>query len=158
MQMSFDAFDAKRPEAARSANRSLKVNQGVVLAAGIMGFALIGLFPPWVEVTTKRSFTLVFIVPVWHSEEVSRQFAGYDYAFAAKPSRQDDSGLEDQGRTSFTLEVTYHWDIGILLIQYLMLFLLVTGALWKTAAWKNRSLERVGAAKETFTRAGNANK
>jgi len=110
VQLGFNPFQAERKTAYEQSRRFVNSRpQRKVLLLGLVGFAVMALFPPWL----KRDWVTewVFLFPA--SRVVDSEFAGYHFAFATMPGPASFSSWSDAG-----WRTTYNWHFGLLVSQW----------------------------------------
>jgi hypothetical protein len=123
-QLGFDPLDPIRLKAFQGAKQVVNQKQGVVLAVGFLVFILMGLFPPWVEVTRENTTNLIIFRE--GSKVLSQKFIGYGFAFERKASHTVSSRNNPHGLYgSITVKVTHEWDTALLMAQWIALVVVV---------------------------------
>lgn len=115
--LGFNPFDPERERAYKRASSFVNNKRQVaVLLLGVMGLALMGLFPPWKKNIWKTEWAFL----IWSSHVEHSEFVGYHFAFAKMPGPSSYSALSPPpGNT------TYNWALGLLLAQWLVWSLVI---------------------------------
>jgi hypothetical protein len=108
-RLGFDPFDPDRDTAYRLSRRLFNSPAQIgVLVLGLVVFALICLFPPWL----RQNWQTVWLLIIPTRQIVSSEFAGFHFAFARMPE---------------TDSTTYAVDVWLLLFEWLLWFFVIVG-------------------------------